>query len=165
MSRAATLTRWTDKSTPAWTLGQLITDSGLTLAHLELGWDDNLSNVSCVPPGPGPAAITYTLHWDYSPDHGRYLYHWLGVSGRVGVEEHGANVPAQLRGCGAPGLAHALFTAGAIAQDPLMPPVAQWGVSSSDDALAALHKDMQDAQGQQVDFLLTVLWGKSPTAS
>jgi len=67
----------------------------------ELPWQDNRSNVSCIPPG------DYGVVWALSPRLKRYTYRLLDVPVRAGILEHSANLMgnpeagyiAQLNGC------------------------------------------------------------------
>jgi hypothetical protein len=159
--RTATLTRRLPRPEDIFgTLGQLVTDSGLTLKTVERPWADNKPNESCILPEPGPASFSYLCKWGFSPKHGVNLYILQGVTGHTMIEIHPANVYQQLLGCLAPGLGVDLFPEGFVYDketgDALESP--QMGVTKSVGAVAMLEKDMQDGNGAQVDFTLTILW-------
>jgi len=65
---------------------------------LELGWQNNKRNISCVPQG------TYDLKLEYSPKFGRKLWEAYGVLNRSECKFHIANFASQLNGCFAPGM-------------------------------------------------------------
>lgn len=68
---------------------------------IELPWNDNLSNVSCIPIG--------TYQWEKVERSASFNYphiHILNVPNRSGIKIHVANYVRQLRGCIAPGLYH-----------------------------------------------------------
>jgi len=144
--RTATLTRVTSDSN--CTLGDYVSDSGFKAKSLELRWADNAPDVSCVPPG------SYLCVWMWSNKHGKNLYHLQNVPNRDVIELHSANVSYQLLGCACFGDSVQTFAANSIA--PGMPPADCQGVTNSVKTLFALEKDMQDANGNQVNFTLMI---------
>ena len=60
---------------------------------LERGWQDNKSNISCVPVG------NYELKLEYSPKFEKSLWELKGVPGRSECKFHAANFWRQLNGC------------------------------------------------------------------
>lgn len=64
-----------------------------TCKTLELGWRNNLKNISCIPTG------TYKVKWNFSPRFLKYTYELQAVSGRSGIRIHSANYFYQLNGC------------------------------------------------------------------
>ena len=64
---------------------------------LERGWQDNKSNISCVPTG------NYELKLEYSPRFQCSLWELKGVPNRSECKIHSANYWHQLNGCIAPG--------------------------------------------------------------
>ena len=84
---AATLTR--QPSAVTGTQGTLAV-LGAEFATLELGWYDNITDFSCIQPGPGQPAITYEGVWDPAAGPaGRYRIQ--NVEGRTGDEIHNGN--------------------------------------------------------------------------
>lgn len=76
------------------TFGTLQTDDGTAVCQtLELPWEDNQPDVSCIPSG------TYTCLLKYSPEHAMNLYWITGVMGRQDVEIHIGNYPSNTKGC------------------------------------------------------------------
>ena len=63
------------------TIGMLV-----GLYTLELPWNNNKNNVSCIPEG------TYKVVWSLSPRLRKYTYEILGVPGRAGIRIHGGNL-------------------------------------------------------------------------
>lgn len=108
----------------------------------ELPWRDNQPDLSCIPEG------VYRAFWEYSPKHGRFLFHLHGVAGRSVIEIHAANLMgdaklgkvAQLLGCIAPGQEVLTFRAGTTYSHGAPPLAAdQLGVTASGDTLAKLE--------------------------
>ena len=60
---------------------------------LELGWNANRNEISCIPDG------TYKLNFEYSPSFERNLWELKGVPNRSETKIHPANLTAQLKGC------------------------------------------------------------------
>jgi len=82
------------------TLGVLVVNPNLFICKtLELAWDYNKSNISCIPPG------MYLCKWTLSPSmsekrgHSVYTYEVLGVPKRYGIRIHSANYFYDLLGC------------------------------------------------------------------
>ncbi len=73
------------------TLGTLHVGT-LQLCTLELPWEGNHRETSCIPLG------LYKLAWYDSPTHGAVL-RVLDVPERDDIELHVANIPQQLKGC------------------------------------------------------------------
>lgn len=67
----------------------------------ELSWNDNASNISCIPVG------EYRCVWTYSNRFRRMMYEVVGVANRAGIRIHSANLMGddrkgfkrQLNGC------------------------------------------------------------------
>lgn len=146
ITRTAVLTR--QPNSRDGTFGSWVSDSGFVCTTLEKPWVDNETDNSCIPPG------TYQVHWLYSPSHGCNLYHVQNVHDRTAIEIHSANVQTQLKGCIAPGASITKFLVGSIKEG--VPETDVNGVTSSIETLAKLEKDMQDEDGNQADFELTI---------
>lgn len=74
----------------------------LELKTVELPWKDNRTGESCIPEGTYPwAKVAYSVSLNYQH------IHIKSVPGRTGIKIHVANYVQQLRGCIAPGFAHA----------------------------------------------------------
>lgn len=151
--RNATLTR--GPSTPDGVFGDWVSDSGFTCKTVEKPWADDKTDLSCVQPGPGEDPVKYTVLWQWSPKHKCNVYH-LQDPTRVAVEIHSANLQMQLQGCIAPGAAAGIFQKDAVAEG--VPPQITQGVVSSVETIAKLEKDLQDEDGNQVPFYLTIKW-------
>jgi hypothetical protein len=94
---------WTnnrDDQNDARTYGSLLRPDGVTRFGdmLELPWKNDAPEISCI-----PGNVLYFLDFAWSPDHEIPLFHYRDVRGRTACEQHSANIPAQLRGCSAPG--------------------------------------------------------------
>lgn len=74
------------------TLGKLNV-FGTVFDTLELSWQDNKKNISCVPKG------EYNLVYTFSPRFMKYTYELQNVKNRSGIRIHGANYFFQLNGC------------------------------------------------------------------
>lgn len=96
--------------------------------YLELPWKANQPNVSCI-----PGNIDYLADLIFSEDHKGPRYCYRDVDGRTFCEIHSANIPAQLRGCGAPGVKRAALMVVAKPDGTHYP--AEDGVESSREAL------------------------------
>lgn len=81
--RTATLQR--TKSGDSGTFGVLTTDTGKSWHSGELPWRNNSRGYSCIPDG------EYLCLWQYSPSHGRQVYHLQDVPCRTDVELHPGN--------------------------------------------------------------------------
>ena len=95
--KQVTLTRL--KTGPQGTLGRLDFES-IALYTLELPWNDNKNDVSCIPEG------KYWGVWSMSPHFHREMYAIIPVKGRAGIRFHSANFAGnnppfhkQLNGC------------------------------------------------------------------
>lgn len=94
-----------DLSDQGW-FGRLVAGP-LSLYTGELPWRENRSSVSCIPPGPGDADVTYWAQVTFSPRFGRGLYLLAPTHPRTGIRIHPANLcgdaakgwKAQLNGC------------------------------------------------------------------
>lgn len=79
------------------TLGRLYVYEGFNrifeCCTLELPWENNLRNHSCIPSG------KYPCHLTYSPKFGKNMYEILNVPNRAGIRIHKANYFDQLSGC------------------------------------------------------------------
>ena len=161
VTRSATLTRpdgWLTASDAQGNFGRYVSDTGLHCVIGELPWRDNKADCSCVPAG------KILMLWQMSPHHKCMLYHMQNVPGRTVCEWHVGNFCgdttlgycSDVLGCGIPGLDVQVFQIGSVHTAPMKPPVAQKGVTSSGLALTALEKDMQDAQGNQMPFWVTI---------
>lgn len=73
--------------------GRLSIDGVPECDTLELPWRDNMSQVSCVPPG------AYRLAWEGSLRFRRKTIRLKDVPGRWGILIHPANHTSELRGC------------------------------------------------------------------
>ena len=84
---------------PRQTLGVLVDEpSGWACSALELPWTGNENRRSCIPPGPGEEATTYTAKRHESPRYGECL--WLpGVRGRSEILIHAGNYVSDTLGC------------------------------------------------------------------
>ena len=68
------------------TFGQFVADDGTLICQtLELPWRDNQHDISCIPQG------SYLCKYQWSPEHGKYLYWVTGVPGRADIEIHIGN--------------------------------------------------------------------------
>lgn len=77
-----------------FTGSELMLPDGQVMASLELPWNSNRVNISCIPEG------DYFFMRDIT---GRHTYFKvLGVDSRTGIEFHPANNVSQLLGCIAP---------------------------------------------------------------
>jgi hypothetical protein len=75
--------------------GELIAYKGgntFTSKTLELGWNDNRTNISCIPKG------KYEVRWTFSPRFMRFMYE-VTVPNRTGIRFHSANFYYHLQGC------------------------------------------------------------------
>ena len=136
----ATLVR--QPSTDLGTFGVFaIADSNFTCVSLELPWQDNQPNISCVPVG------SYMCTWRWSQSHNRNVYHVENVPGRTAVEIHSANITAQLLGCICLGMGIAIFPAGTFSGIE----VATKGVQGSKIAVASFEQIMN-----QTNFTLVI---------
>lgn len=78
------------------TLGEFIASfNGNTISGktLELLWDNNKPNKSCIPTG------TYVCKWEYSKYFKTYVFRVYGVNGRVGIMGHPGNFYTDILGC------------------------------------------------------------------
>ena len=75
------------------TPGQLLALPDLSLFTLEDPWLDNAPNVSCIPLGTYPCAMTKSARF------GRVMPQLLAVPGRGGIRIHGGNTTADTLGC------------------------------------------------------------------
>lgn len=160
ITRRATLTRIS--TGPDGTFGEWLSDSGFTCKTVEKPWAENQTDISCIQPAPEQPAMTYVAQWLWSPKHKCNVYH-LQDPTRVAVEIHSANLQLQLQGCIAPGASFGMFQANAISDG--MPPQPAQGVVSSVETLAKLEKDLQDDEGNQVPFILTIQWSTNTQLS
>lgn len=158
ITRKATLTRI--KTGQDGTFGEWVSDSGFTCKTVEKPWVNDATDISCIAPLPGVAIVTYPCLWQWSTKHECNLYH-VQDSTRVAIEIHSANLQMQLKGCIAPGASYGEFQQDSIA--PGVPPATCQGVISSVETLAKLEKDMQDDEGNQMPFLLTIQWADAST--
>lgn len=79
---------------PSWTQGWLLVGD-LLLRTLELPWEENKSNISCIPPG------EYQTSYLPRSSSGKYrkVWHLLETPGRFGILIHNGNVVEHTRGC------------------------------------------------------------------
>lgn len=103
---------------------------------IERGWQDNKSNVSCIPEG------TYPIKLDYSPKFKTMLWEIYGVPGRAECKIHQANYWFQLNGCIAPGNKLKDLNGDGYRD-----------VTSSREALAEFHKVMAPDEVAQITIL------------
>lgn len=80
------------------TYGSILVDEVKRWDYLELPWQANVPNKSCI-----PGNIDYLADLLWSQEHHGPRYCYRNVDGRTWCEIHAANIPAQLLGCGAPG--------------------------------------------------------------
>ena len=78
------------------TIGQWYVDGQAICCTLELPWEDNKKDISCIPAG------TYTLKHTYSPKFKRFTWEVLNVPNRTGIRLHTANEVSEIEGCIAP---------------------------------------------------------------
>lgn len=136
--RSATLTRIS--SGAEGTFGNLITDNGMSLVTLELPWQNDAPNISCIPPG------NYLVKWTSHPLHG-WVYQVENVLGRSAILIHSANIPEQLLGCIAVGTSVVMFPTGTFPNINI--PIK--GIQHSKQALTDF-----DANMNQSDVTLTI---------
>ena len=89
-----TITR--SKSTKKQTLGKLVAKRNgatFTCDTLELVWDNNKPNISCIPTG------TYSVAWTFSPRLMKYTYEIQKVPNRSGIRLHSSSYWSDLKGC------------------------------------------------------------------
>lgn len=146
MDRTITLSR--QPSTKDGTFGDWVSDSNFSCKTIEKPWLDNAADESCIPCG------RYFVLWQWSAKHNCNLYHLQNVPNRTAVEIHPANLQIQLLGCIAPGNSISTFSVDSI--KPGIPSVSSTGVTSSVETLSKLEKDLQDDQGNQLSFWLTI---------
>jgi len=103
-------------------------DGSKLCEYLELAWQANQPDRSCI-----PGNIDYLADLLWSEHHKGPRYCYRNVDGRTWCEIHSANIPAQLRGCGAPGLKRAAMMVVPSPEGGDYP--AQDGVESSREAL------------------------------
>jgi len=79
--------------TSEWTMGKLYDEDGAEVCNtLELGWRNNIRNISCIPSGNYKCTIT--------DEGGRYpVIRVLNVPGRDGIQIHIGNYLTQIKGC------------------------------------------------------------------
>jgi len=117
------------------TLGTLrLVDSTLSWATIERPWKENEPGVSCIPTG------AYALRRGTFMAGGGYPdLEFVDVPGRQNIEIHAANWARELRGCIAPGKAHAL---------------GDLSVRHSKDALA----EILAAIGDDMEIAIAIRW-------
>jgi hypothetical protein len=84
------------KHLPTATIGKLevvVDGHSETFATLELPYDDNRSNHSCIPCG------TYKLNFEFSNKFVRNLWELKGVPDRAEIKIHAGNTPKDTNGC------------------------------------------------------------------
>ena len=84
------------------TLGVITTMNGdkLWSAHtLELKWEANINNVSCIPTGIYLCKYTRSNRLSASAGHDVFTYEVMNVPHRAGIRFHSANFARQLLGC------------------------------------------------------------------
>lgn len=79
-------------STPLFTKGVLLYDNDVLCHTLELPWNDNQRNVSCIPQG------IYDCYHSTSLHHGSVM-RLSSVPGRTGILIHAGNDTKDTRGC------------------------------------------------------------------
>ena len=79
------------------TIGSAMLNGRRLFYTLELPWNNNQPDKSCIPPG------VYTCEWDESPSKG-WCYHVRSVPGREHILIHIGNYPHNTLGCILPGL-------------------------------------------------------------
>jgi hypothetical protein len=161
-----TLTRpqgWQTNPSPEGTFGKWESPTGFSCFIGELPWRDDKPDISCIPAG------RYLVKWLWSEHHQCNLYHIQDVPGefqldpeRSNCEIHSGNLcgdvaegySTDVLGCQIPGASVAIFAANSIKAGK--PARDQHGVTASGATLAALEKDLQDDEKQQLDFWLTI---------
>lgn len=91
---SVTITR--ELSDTIQTTGKLMAykdDKKFVCDTLELGWNNNMRNISCIPKG------TYKVKRTFSPKFMKYTYEILNVPNRSGIRIHSVNFYWQLLGC------------------------------------------------------------------
>ena len=145
-----TITR--GKSTPEGTPGVLTTDDGFTCDTLELEWQNNLPNVSCI------LADTYSAFLWFSPHLQQQVVRLQDKHGRANCLMHNANFAGegtdeikQIEGCTALGDGYG---------DIMKPDNSgtQWGILKSEATLKALVAHINAAIGAN-PFNVTYVWG------
>jgi hypothetical protein len=100
MDKQATITRYYGDSKQ--TLGSLMTMNGTevwTCKVLELCWDMNINNKSCIPKGMYHCKYTRSNRLSAVAGHDVFTYEVLNVQSRSGIRIHSANYFYQLLGC------------------------------------------------------------------
>lgn len=88
----------TESQTTIQTTGTLSAD-GFTCKTLELGWNNNENNISCIPAGEYPVKWTRSNRLSKAAGHDVFTYEILNVPDRGGIRIHSANFASQLLGC------------------------------------------------------------------
>lgn len=90
-----------DTQTMGYSLGAWFVDDERRWDTIELPWEDNRVDRSCIP----AAVDRYTLDLRWSKKHGHAVFgiHGAPLDGRQDIEVHAANWPSQLLGCVAVG--------------------------------------------------------------
>ena len=131
--RKVTLTRY--ETGPEGTYSNLVTDSGYQCYGMELPWNDNRVDESCIPDG------VYNCVMGESPKFGN-VFGIKDVPGRSDILIHPANWTRQLLGCVALGRAVGLV-------------LGIKGLMSSRDAIDGFVNDMDRGP-----FALTIKWAE-----
>ncbi len=107
---------------------------------LERPWKDNQHGISCIP------ANTYLCVWAYMPSHKKWHYQITDVPDRDAVFIHSVNFVGDLRGCVAVGTEPRDINADG-----------EIDLAGSRVALDRLEKYMRDENGNQENFMLTIV--------
>lgn len=83
----------------ACTEGLLTIDGRFYCYTLELPWNNNVRNISCIPEGEYNVKVMKSEHFSLKMGHAVYLPQVLGVPNRDGILIHGANTVNDLLGC------------------------------------------------------------------
>lgn len=100
MDKKAHLSR--ELSDEKQTLGVLTCENGTELfvaKTLELKWDKNINDVSCIPTGIYRCIWSRSSRLSTATGHDVFTYEVTGVPGRAGIRIHSANYFFELKGC------------------------------------------------------------------
>jgi hypothetical protein len=97
---------FTDEKQTLGSLSFLNESEVFTCKALELGWDKNINNKSCIPNGNYSCRWTRSNRLSAAAGHDVFTYEVINVPSRAGIRIHAANYYNQLLGCIALGDAH-----------------------------------------------------------
>lgn len=106
--KQVTLNRISDDTKQSLGTLSVVLDNGQVFVckTLELPWNNNDSNVSCIPKGSYPCKYTRSHRMSEHAGKDVFTYEVLNVANRAGIRIHSANYFSQLLGCVALGDAH-----------------------------------------------------------